>query len=155
MRMTDFGMPRARIIEDKDGNLVLDDPDACAVVSAVESYNRQEASKVCRATFERDQERVEHFKGRARTLNMSPTEAIIVVINVDTALGAHLADQLMPGHDWDEYRARGETPYARGLVQLPTIKDALSLEIQKVLEDPKDYATLVIDGGPEHYELYT
>ncbi len=34
-----------------------------------------------------------------------------MVINVDNAIGAPLADILMPGHSWDEIRARNEVPF--------------------------------------------
>lgn len=46
----------------------------------------------------------------------------VVCIDVDDPVWTPLVDLLMPGHDWDAYRRRGETPVARGVVPLAPIK---------------------------------
>lgn len=40
----------------------------------------------------------------------------VICIDVDDPSWTPLVDILMPGHDWDSYRARGEKPVARGVV---------------------------------------
>lgn len=46
----------------------------------------------------------------------------VVCIDVDDASWTPLVEHLMPGHDWNIYRARGEQPIARGVVPLEPIK---------------------------------
>lgn len=89
---------------------VLHDPDGLAVFKAVAKHNCLQA---LRDPQHRD--RVVHFTRRIAELGLSPRDVVIVVLNVDAPLGAELADVLMPGHDWNAYRARGEVPFARGL----------------------------------------
>ena len=40
----------------------------------------------------------------------------VICIDVDDPSWTNLVDILMPGHDWDSYRSRGEKPVARGVV---------------------------------------
>jgi hypothetical protein len=109
--------PRATIRE-IDGQLVLDDPDALAVFQAVGKHN-------CKGTFEMNKERVAHFVGRIEEKGLSPADIVIVILNVDDSHGGPIADMLMPGHDWQEFRDRGETPYARGLATREGIQGIL------------------------------
>ena len=109
--------PRATVRK-VDGHLVLDDPEALAVIKAVEKHN-------CRNTLELNADRIAHFKQRLVDRNMSADEAVIVVINVDDIHGGPLADALMPGHNWQEIRDRGEIPFARGLVVRDGIRECL------------------------------
>jgi hypothetical protein len=101
--------PRA-IVREIDGQLVLDDPDALAMIAAVGKAN-------CAETFKAQRERVDHFTGRAVARGLGPKDVVIVLLNVNDARGGQLADLLMPnaGPMWDEMRARGEVPFARGL----------------------------------------
>jgi len=40
----------------------------------------------------------------------------VICIDVDDPTFSEVVEALMPGHDWEQYRARGETPIARGVV---------------------------------------
>ena len=53
---------------------------------------------------------------------------VIVLLNVNEFHGKALADVLMPGQDalWDEIRARGETPFARGLAARESITELVT-----------------------------
>lgn len=99
--------PRAHITHACDGTLVLVDPDASALFEAL-------GKDACKRLLAANAERVEHFAERARGRD----DVCFVLLDVDDARGAALADVLMPGHDWQQYRDRGETPIARGLATL-------------------------------------
>lgn len=62
-------------------------------------------------------ERVNYFALRMAEKGWSPDDVVIVLVDVDEpgGFGRALADDLMPGHDWQEIRDRGEIPVARGL----------------------------------------
>jgi len=105
--MTGKATPRAHV-EERNGSLVLVDPDAVAVLQAVAKAN-------CRMTLADQIERVRHFARRITELGKSPDEVVIVLANVDTEIGAAVADALMPNYDWEAIRQQGEIPYARGL----------------------------------------
>jgi hypothetical protein len=53
---------------------------------------------------------------RAQETGRTHETHIIVAIDADDPAWTNLRDALMPGHDWDAYRARGEAPVARGIV---------------------------------------
>ncbi len=96
-------------VEMVGGVPVLRDPDGCEVIRAVGKHN-------CKATFAANAERVRHFKERASILGWdSPVPLVVVILAVDDVAGGELASALMPGHDWKQYRDRGEVPFARGL----------------------------------------
>lgn len=93
------------VVRKVDGQLVLDDPEAVAVISAVSKHN-------CKNTLAMNADRVEHFKRRLTERGMTADQAVIVLLNVDDVHGGPLADVLMPGHNWQEIRDRGEVPFA-------------------------------------------
>jgi hypothetical protein len=99
--------PRATVRE-IDGQLILDDPDALAMIRAVGKHN-------CRVTFDAQRECVERWQERMAIRNLASADVVIVLLNVDDPNGAELAQTLMPGHNWQQYRDRGEVPFARGL----------------------------------------
>ncbi len=139
--------PRARVIE-VDGQLVLDDlddPDALAMVQAVERYN-------LKGLVENSAERIEHFRERSRALGGDATTHVIVVLMVDDPVGGALADMLMPGFNWQEIRDRGEIPVARGLAGRRGIEDALKAVDEVAAEkirawDQTEVAVVVVDQG--------
>lgn len=134
--------PRATVRE-IDGRLVLDDPDALAVIRAVGKHN-------CRSTLEMNADRVEHFKGRLAERGLTPQDAVITVINVDDPQGAVLAEALMPGHDWQAYRDRGEVPFARGLASTEGVQgflDVIDEEAATKLREMTDPSVVVVDHG--------
>ena len=126
-----------------DGKLVLDDPNAVAVVHAVEKHN-------CHNTLEMNADRVKHFKNRLAERGMNAEQAVIVLLNVDDVHGGPLADFLMPGHNWQEIRDKGEIPFARGLAMRKGIQEALvafDTEAATKLQDMTDVAVVVVDRG--------
>lgn len=134
--------PRA-VVQEIDGQLVLDDPVATEVFRAVEKHN-------CRKTLEINADRVAHFKRRLAELGMSATDAVIVLLNVDDVNGGPLADILMPGANWQQFRDRGEVPFARGLAGREFIQEALDLfdkEAGAKLRAMPDVAVVVVDHG--------
>ena len=131
------------VVREVDGQLVLDDPVAVAVISAVEKHN-------CRNTLEMNADRVEHFKRRLTERGMTPDQAVIVLLNVDDVHGGPLADALMPGHNWQEIRDKGEVPFARGLAMRDGIQEALSAfdkDAATKLQSISDVAVVVVDHG--------
>ena len=134
--------PRATVRE-IDGQLVLDDPDDLAVMRVVSKHN-------CRGTLEMNADRVEHFKKRLAERNLTAKDAVIVLLNVDDANGKELAEVLMPGHNWQEYRERGEVPFARGLAMREGIQGALKFFDQEAatkLQEMTEVAVVVVDHG--------
>lgn len=123
--------------------LVLDDPEALGVIRAVEKHN-------LRTLLDQNRERVEHFTRRADELGRSPLDVVIVILAVDDPFGGALADALMPGHDWQAIRARGEIPLARGLAGRAGIQDALDSvdpEAGKKLWASESLSVVVVDRG--------
>ena len=68
--------PRA-IVREINGQLVLDDPNARAVIGAVSKHN-------CKNTLEINADRVSHFKKRLAERGMTADQAVIVLLNVET-----------------------------------------------------------------------
>lgn len=131
------------VVYEKNGQLVMEDPVAEAVIAAIGKQN-------CRKLFEVNADRVAHFKNRMKEKGLSPEQAVITVINADDVHGGPIAEALMPGHDWQQYRDRGEVPLARGLAQRDGIQKVLSKfdEIAaKKLQDMKEIAVVVVDHG--------
>lgn len=102
---------------DDDG--VLHDPTALAVIEAVERHNIRNTLDAFHG------ERVKHFMRRIAELGRSPADVMILIACVDDKLGAKVADQVMPGFDWDAIRARGQVPFARGLVERAGFQELL------------------------------
>lgn len=138
--MDDKDIQHARIFE-VNGQLVLDDPTAVGMIRAVDKYN-------CLGTLKTQRERVQHFVNRMQVLERSPEDVVIVLINVDDIHGRDLAEALMPSHDWQQYRSKGEVPYARGLAERAGIQDALKLfdhDAAEKLKKHKGIAVVVVD----------
>lgn len=134
--------PRA-VVREIDGKLVLDDPDAMAVARAVAKFN-------CGDTLKANADRVEHFRRRAVELGRTPTELVIVLLNVDDGNGRALADVLMPGFDWQAIRDRGEVPFARGLAGREGVQKALDVidkEAADKLRAMTILAVVIVDHG--------
>lgn len=128
--MPDDDYPRA-VVREINGQLVLDDPDALAVIQAVEAHT---AKQNCRLLFEANQDRVAHFSRRIDERGLTPQEYVIVLLNVDDVHGGALAEVLMPGHNWQEYRDRGEIPMARGLASREFLQKGLDLVDKKAAD---------------------
>jgi len=132
------------VVREVDGQLVLDDPDALAMIKAVEKFN-------CIHTFTLNKDRIEHFKGRVVALNLTLDSILILVANVDTDLGQLLADRLMPGFNWEAIRDQGQVPFARGMAGRDAIQEVLNHfdpEGAAVkLRDMPGLAVVVVDHG--------
>lgn len=131
------------IVKEVGGELVLHDPVAAGMISAVNKHN-------CRNTLEINADRVEHFKRRMMERGLAPTEAVIVLLNVDDPNGSQIAEALMPGHNWQEYRDRGEVPFARGLAMREGIEGALNIfdkDAADKLREMTGVAVVVVDHG--------
>ncbi len=102
-----------------DENNVLHDPDAAGLIAALDRHNLRHH------TIEFHADRIGHFAQRALERGMSPADTLIVILNVDDDLGGLLGRALMPGTDWGPIRARGETPYARGLAGRAGVQELL------------------------------
>lgn len=92
-----------------DGKTVLIDPVGYAVMQAVNKSN-------CENTYLSQMDRVKHFKNIITEKEIDPTTVVIVLINIDSPYGGEIAEVLMPGHDWQQYRDQGEIPFARGIM---------------------------------------
>ncbi len=131
------------VVREIDGQLVLDDPMAAAMIRAIEKDN-------CKNTFIVQKDRVEHFKNRMAQKQLSPQDAVIVLINADDVHGTDLAEHLMPGTDWQAMRDNGEIPFAHGLTTKEGMVGILKLfdkEASKKLERMTTTAVVVVDHG--------
>lgn len=117
---TKRGKYRGAMVDVVDGQVVLEDPDALAVVRALGKIN-------CQNTLQVNSDRVEHFKRRVDELGMTANQVVIVLLNVDDMYGGALADVLMPDHNWQEIRDRGEIPFARGLATRQGMQESLRM----------------------------
>lgn len=131
------------VVREVDGQLVLDDPVAFSVINAI-------AKLKCEDTLQLNRDRVEHFKRRLAEREMTADQVVIVLLNVDDVNGGQLAEGLMPGHNWQEIRDRGEIPFARGLAMREGIEGALDIfdeEAATKLRGMTDVAVVVVDHG--------
>lgn len=109
--------------------------------------------------FQLNKERLEHMAFRAIKKGLSPTDFVAVCIDVDDLSWTEVVDALMPGHNWQEYRDRGEKPVARGTViagiteylsaVVPTIAPALTGHL------PTGVVRAIVmgDGGASVYHI--
>lgn len=127
-----------------DEDMVLRDPGAVAFVSAVKREN------VRRMLVSDHAERIRHFALRVAALGRSPRDTLVVVLNVNDPNGAALADVLMPGGPWSEIRARGEVPWARGLVERGGIQEVFDHRFPEAAAELRDIdgvAVVAMDRG--------
>ena len=133
----------AYITQNNAGELILIDPVGAAVANAVNKSN-------CRVTLDLNADRVSHFKRRMAERNYNGNDVVIVLLNADDTNGRVLADMLMPGHDWQQYRDRGEVPFARGLAGREGIQAALCVidrDAANKLNAIQGVAVVVVDHG--------
>ena len=126
-----------------DGNLLLDDPVALGVLTAVDKRG-------CFETAQRDFGRIEHFRQRILELGIAPIYVVIVIANADDPHGGPLVEKIMPGVSFDEIRAQRQTPYARGMVERALIQEFLELidhQAAAKLKALNGIAVVVVDYG--------
>jgi len=130
------------MVREVDGQLVLDDPQGLEVVRAVAKHN-------LKWLIEANTERVAYFKNRIKDLGKT-SDDVVIVLHVDDPQAGLLADLLMPGHDWQAYRDRGEVPVARGLAGRLGIQEALDNldpEAGEKLRKSTSVAVVAMDFG--------
>lgn len=134
--------PQARVEVGPDGQLILIDPMGAAVAKAVAKHN-------CKNTLAINADRVEHFRNRVIQLGRNPKDTVIVLANVDDTAGGILAEALMPGFSWDEIRARGEIPFARGLAARDGVVEFVKKVDPDIVvdDDPQQVQVIVVDHG--------
>jgi len=134
--------PQARVEVGPDGQLILIDPTFAAVVKAIAKHN-------CKNTLEANADRIAHFRNRVVELGRSPKDTVIVIANVDDKAGGILAESLMPGFSWDEIRARGEIPCARGLAERDGVVQFIKTVDPDIVinDDPQQVQIIVVDHG--------
>jgi len=151
--MSDY--PRA-VVREVNGQLVLDDPDALAMLQVIARHNEAIGKQNCQDTLALNAERVEHFKKRIIEKGLTTQDVVIVILNVDDRFGGPLAHHLMPGCEemWQSFRDQGQVPFARGLVTRDGVQDMLDF-LQKETGDDggeklrraKGVAVVVMDHG--------
>lgn len=133
----------ATVERNENGELVLNDPEALGVAIAVEKHN-------CKLTFEANADRIKHFRQRFIDRGDDSKEVVIVVACVDDPNGKQLADALMQEQDWNQYRQRGEIPFARGLAGRGVVQEFLGFVDQQAADKLRAFeglAVVVIDRG--------
>lgn len=132
------------VIREVNGQLVLDDPEAIAVISVINKHN-------CEISFTLNSGRIKHFKERMIARDVTPQEFVIAFISVDDQYGGPIVDVLMPNYNWQEIRDRGEKPFARGLVDRDFIQKGLDMidktAAEKLRKMKKGIAVVVVDFG--------
>lgn len=126
-----------------DGKTVLIDPLGYALIQAVNKYN-------CENTFIAQMERIQHFKNRITEKELDPNSVVITIINVDSPYGPEIAEALIPGHNWQQYRDKGEVPFARGLAmkkELIAMINTFDKEASEKITKTKGIPVIVIDYG--------
>lgn len=133
----------AHVERGENGELVIVDPVAVGVATAVAKHN-------CRTLLEMNADRIKHFRQRAVDLGYTDKQVCIAILNADDAHGRILADMSMPRHDFQQYRDRGELPVARGLVTRDGMEAALSTfddQAAVKLQEFEGLAVVVVDHG--------
>lgn len=126
-----------------NGQTVIIDPTAVALIQAVEKEN-------CKNTLKLNADRVEHFKNRMIERGTTPDESVIVCLNVDDVHGEQIADILMPGYDWQAIRDKGETPFALGIAMRDFIQEALNAfdsYAATELHNVNEISVVIVDHG--------
>lgn len=64
--------------------------------------------------YQQNINRLEHMAFRTIKKGLLRDQFVMVAIDVDDLSWTEIVDVLMPDHNWQEYRDRGEKPVARG-----------------------------------------
>jgi hypothetical protein len=143
LKQCDSQTQQGSVVREIKGQLVLDDPEALAVIRAVNKCN-------CQNTLKLNAERIGYFKQRIVELGLPAKQAVIIILNVNDVHGGQITEILMPGHDWQEYRDRGEIPFARGIAERDGISELIGFfdkEAEAELSSMTDVAIVVVDHG--------
>jgi len=140
--MSDDSYRRA-VVRYANGEIILDDPDALALLLAVAKHK-------CNETFAENADKVASLKERISEGRLTSAQVVITIVNADDFHGRIIANEAMPGFNWQEIRDRGEIPYARGLSLREKIQDFLNfidVAAADKLRDMNEVAVVVIDHG--------
>ncbi len=127
----------------KNGKIVLIDPTAHALMQAVNKHN-------CENTYLAQLDKINHFKNRITEKELDPQSVVINIIHVDARYGFEIAEMLMPGHDWQQYRDKGEEPFASGISLKEGIIEIIATfdkEAAEKLKQMKEIPVVVINYG--------
>jgi len=92
-----------------------------------------------------DRDRMTQLFKRAEQKTAETSEQqCVVCIDVDDPAWTELVNKLMPGFNWDEIRARGEKPVARGVVPLEPIAHVVDQCYPAAGEAPLDRVNLFV-----------
>lgn len=80
------------------------------VVDAIDMTNQRSAFYMA------NYDAILRLASRAQETGRTHETHVIVAIDANDSTWIELRDVLMPGHNWDAYRERGERPVARGIV---------------------------------------
>ena len=131
------------VIREKGGLVTIDIPTSLAVIRAMAKYK-------CEAIFDSQSERIAHFVKRIHSRNLTAEDVVIVLLQVGDSNGFMITDILMPGHDWQSCRDRGEIPFARGIAGREGIQkaiDSFDIEAGNKLRQMDGIAVVVVDHG--------
>jgi len=124
-----------------NGEIVLDNPSALIQMRALKK-------KKCLGTLKENIERVNDFILQMKSPLISSEEVCIIIISADDCNGKDVVEALMPNHDWQPYRDKGQIPYARGIVNRQGIESVLNIidkGAAKKLQDLSGIAIVIID----------
>lgn len=126
-----------------NGKTVLVDPVGYAFMQAVNKSN-------CKETFDMNADRIQHFKNRIAEKQLDPKTVVITIINVDAPYGGEIAEALMPGFDWQQFRDKSERLFARGLTMKEGMLEIIALfdkEAAKKINKVAGIPVIVVDHG--------
>lgn len=110
--------------------------------------------------YQDSKDRLEHMAFRAFKKGLLPDQFVMVAIDVDDPSWTEIVDALMPDHNWQEYRERGEKPIARGSALADPLLSYLSAvvpDIETALTGPLPErvvrAVVMAEGGASVYFL--
>lgn len=110
--------------------------------------------------FQDSRERLEHIAFKTIRKGLLPNQFLMVAIDVDDPSWTDVVEALMPGHNWQEIRDRGEKPIARGsAIAEPLVRylSAAVPDIETALTGPLPErvvrAIVMAEGGASVYFL--
>ncbi len=101
--------------------------------------------------FQLNRERLAVMAASALNKGLKHDEFVMTLIDVDDSTWRPIVEQLMPGHDWQSYRDRGEKPISRGSAMaspLLSILSALVPDVETALTAnlPEDLIKTIVMG---------
>ena len=119
----------------ENGHLVLHDPTAEGVITAIDYHNRNIAYENCQEIYEQSAERIKYFCQRFEEKGYDPTKYCIVIVQIDDPYGSVIGNALMPGTNWQTIRDQGLEPFARGIADREYVHKAIEAFDQKAASD--------------------